>query len=84
VKALDAFGVPTFPQSVGSPPGEIGRYYQYAPSVEIINTGFVWHSDMETDETISMPGISAVTRTYAKIIADTDSVPIGELRVSQK
>jgi hypothetical protein len=79
VKALDAFGVPTFPQSVPSPPGEIGRYYQYAPSVEIINTGYVWHSDKETAETISTPGIAAVTRTYAKIIADTDSVSMAEL-----
>lgn len=84
VKALDAFGVPTFPQSVGSPPGEIGRYYQYAPSIEIINTGYVWHSDKETAETISTPGIAAVTRTYAKIIADTDSIPMAELRAARK
>jgi hypothetical protein len=74
VKALDAFGVPTFPDSVSSPPGEIGRYYQYAPSVEIINTGYVWHSDKETPDTISIPGMAAVTRAYAKIIADTDKV----------
>ena len=83
VKAMDAFGVPTFPDSVASPPGEIGRYYQYAPSVEIINTGYVWHSDKETAETISIPGIAAVTRTYARIIADTDSIPMAELRAKK-
>jgi hypothetical protein len=42
---MDAFGVPSFRQSSPSPPGEIGRYYRYAPSVEIINSGYVWHSD---------------------------------------
>jgi hypothetical protein len=83
VKAMDAFGVPSFPQSSPSPPGEIGRYYQYAPSVEIINSGFVWHSDQETPETISSAGLAAVTRTYAKVIVDTNSLDLKDLRTSQ-
>ena len=82
-QAMLAFGVPTFPESSTSPPGEIGRYYHYAPSVEIINTGYVWHSDQETTETISLTGMEAVTRAYAKIIADTDSVNRNELRVGE-
>jgi hypothetical protein len=80
VKAMDAFGVPSFPESSPSPPGEIGRYYRYAPSVEIINSGYVWHSDQETAETISATGLAAVTRTYAKVIADTDSIDLAQLR----
>ncbi|HKB12536.1 MAG TPA: M28 family peptidase [Vicinamibacterales bacterium] len=78
--AMDAFGVPSFPQSSPSPPGEIGRYYRFAPSVEIINGGYVWHSDQETAETISASGLAAVTRTYAKVIADTDGIDLKELR----
>jgi hypothetical protein len=80
VRAMDAFGVPSFPQSSPSPPGEIGRYYRYAPSVEIINGGYVWHSDQETAETIAAGGLAAVTRTYAKIIAETDSIGLEEMR----
>jgi peptidase M28-like protein len=80
VRAMDAFGVPSFPQSSTTPPGEIGRYFRYAPSVEIINGGYVWHSDQETAETISATGLAAVTRTYAKVIADTDGIPLQELR----
>jgi Peptidase family M28 len=80
VKAMDAFGVPSFPQSSPSPPREIGRYYHLAPSVEIINTAYVWHSDRETPETISTTGLAAVTRTYAKVIADTNSIDLKELR----
>ena len=80
VNAMNAFGVPSGPQSAGSPAGEIGRYYQYAQSVEIINGGYVWHSDHEVPSTISPIGLGAVTRTYAKVIADSGSVPIAELR----
>jgi hypothetical protein len=82
VKALDAFGVPSFPQSVPSPPGEIGRYYQLAPSVEIINSGFVWHSDEETPKAISASGLAAVTRAYAKVIVDSNSVDLKQLRAT--
>jgi hypothetical protein len=77
---MDAFGVPSFPQSSPSPPGEIGRYYRLAPSVEIINGGYVWHSDQETAETISAAGLAAVTRTYAKVIADTDGIDLADMR----
>jgi Peptidase family M28 len=80
VQAMDAFGVPSFPQSSPSPPGEIGRYYRLAPSVEIINGGYVWHSDQETAETISASGLAAVTRTYAKTIAETDAISLAEMR----
>jgi hypothetical protein len=81
--ALGAFGVPTYPQSSPTPAGEIGRYYRLAPSVQIMTSGFVWHSDQETAASISPEGLAAITRAYAKIIADSDAVPIGELRVRQ-
>ena len=82
VKAMDAFGVPSFPQSVPAPPGEIGRYYHLAPSVEIINSAFVWHSDQETPQTISTTGLAAVTRAYAKVIVDSNAIDLKELRAA--
>jgi len=81
VRAMDAFGVPSFPQSAPSPPGEIGRYYRFAPSIQIINGGYVWHSDQETAETISGTGLAAVTRAYAKVIADTDTINLRDMRL---
>jgi Peptidase family M28 len=83
LKAMNAFGVPSFRQSSPSPPGEIGRYYHLAPSVEIINTAYVWHSDQETDETISETGLAAVTRTYAKILADSNAFDLKAIRAAQ-
>jgi hypothetical protein len=86
-KALDAFGVPTYPESAPTPAGEIGRYFQLAPSIQVMTAaggGFVWHSDGETADTISATGIAAVTRAYAKIIADTMTVPLADLRTRQQ
>jgi hypothetical protein len=68
---MNAFGVPSGSQCSGSPPGEIGLICQYAPSIEIINGGYVWHSVHEVSETISPIGLAVVTRTYAKVITDT-------------
>jgi hypothetical protein len=82
VKALDAFEVPTYPQSAPTPAGEIGRYYQFAPAMQVMTSGFVWHSDHETAETISSAGLAAITRAYAKVMTDVNAVDLKELRTS--
>ena len=82
VKALDAFEVPTYPQSAASPAGEIGRYYQFAPSLQVMTSGFVWHSDQETAATISPAGLAAITRAYAKVMTDVNAVDLKDLRTA--
>jgi hypothetical protein len=84
MEALDAFGVATVPESAARPAGEIGRYFQFAPSMQVMSTAFVWHSDGETPETISTTGLEAVTRAYAKIVVDSNAVDIKELRELQR
>ena len=84
MSALDAFGVSTYPEASARPAGEIGRYFQLAPSVQEMSTAFVWHSDGETPETISTTGLEAVTRAYAKIVVDSNAVDIKELRELQR
>jgi hypothetical protein len=79
-KDFDDFGIPTETNSLPAGGGEIGRYYWYAPSIQLLDTGYVWHSDHETDDTISAAGLAAVTRAYAKIIDQTDSIPLKDLR----
>ncbi len=83
MKARDAFGVPTYPEASARPAGEIGRYFQLAPSVQVMSSAFVWHSDGETPDTISATGLEAVTRAYAKIVVDSNGVDIKELRELQ-
>jgi hypothetical protein len=82
IKALDAFEVPTYPQSAPTPAGEIGRYYQFAPAMQVMTSGFVWHSDEEKAETISSAGLAAITRTYAKVMTDVNAVDLKDLRTS--
>jgi len=79
-KALDTMGVPTETNSDAAPGGEIGRYFWYAPSLQLLGQSWVWHSDHETDDTISATGLAAVTRAEAKIIADIDAIPLSDLR----
>lgn len=68
VKAYAAFGVPTNEIPARTPAGEIGRIYQFAPAIQLIDTGLYWHSDLETAEIIPPTGLESVTRAYAKII----------------
>lgn len=82
VKAMDAFGVATYPDSAATPAGEIGRYFRFAPSMQLLSDGYVWHSDQETADTISATGLAAVARTYAKVVADTDAVPLTQMRAN--
>lgn len=81
-KSLDAFGVVTYPQSAATPAGEIGRYFQYAPSVQVMTGGYVWHSDEETAASLSPGVLTAITRTYAKVMADSHALSLQDLRKS--
>jgi hypothetical protein len=83
-KAFDAMGVPTDIDSDPGATGEVGRFYWYAPTVELVGASWPWHSDHETDDTISAAGLAAATRAEAKIIADTDTIPLSELRRSSQ
>jgi hypothetical protein len=80
VKAYDSFGVATYDVPERTAGGEIGRYYQYAPSLQVIDTGLYWHSDHETAEIIPPTELAAVTRAYAKIISEVNTVDLKDLQ----
>jgi hypothetical protein len=83
-RALDTFGVVTYPQSLPTPAGEIGRYFQFAPAVQVMTGGFVWHSDEETAASLSPGVLAAITRAYAKVMADSNALSLQELRTSTR
>jgi hypothetical protein len=80
IKAYTAFGVATYSVPERTPGGEMGRYFQYAPSLQLIDTGLYWHSDHETPEIIPPTGLAAVTRAYAKIIDEVNRVDLKDLQ----
>jgi len=80
VKAFDSFGVATYAIPERTAAGEMGRYQNLAPSMQVIDTGLYWHSDHETPEIIPPTGLAAITRAYAKIIADVNRVDLKDLQ----
>ena len=80
VKAFDAFGVSTYEIPSRAASGEMGRYSNLAPSMQVIDTGYYWHSDHETPDIIPPTALAAITRAYAKIITEVTRVDIKDLQ----
>jgi hypothetical protein len=80
VKAYEEFGVSTYEIPSRTAAGEMGRYSGNAPSIQVIDTGYYWHSDHETPDIIPPTALAAITRAYAKIIIDVDKVAIRDLQ----
>lgn len=79
INAYAAFGVPTYETPSRTPAGEIGRIYQLAPAIQLIDTGLYWHSDHETSAIIPATGLEATTRAYAKIIDGVNGLDLKDL-----
>ena len=80
VKAYDMFGVATYGEPEPAAGGEIGPYYQLAPSLQLIEGNLYWHSDRETADVVPPTGLAASTRAYAKIISDVNQLGLKELQ----
>jgi hypothetical protein len=80
VNAYQNFGVATFDVPERSAAGEMGRYQNHAPSIQVIDTGLYWHSDHETPEIIPPTALAAITRAYAKIITDVNGLSVADLQ----
>ena len=79
-RSFDAFGVVRYSVNERSASGEIGRFQQFAPALQVIDTGLYWHSDHETAELIPPTGLEAVTRAYAKIIDGVNTLELKDLQ----
>jgi hypothetical protein len=78
-RAFDRFKVPRYVEGDKAPPGEIGRFYQYAPSIQLIDIGMLNHSDHETAAMIPAEGLAATTKAYAEIIIESARVALRDL-----
>jgi hypothetical protein len=79
VKAYDTFGVATLAEPESGAGGEMGPYYQLAPSLQLIEGNLHWHSDQETADDVPPTGLAASTRAYAKIISDVNQLSLKDL-----
>jgi hypothetical protein len=78
--ALRTFGVPIYASLSERPAGEIGRIFQFAPSMQIIDASQYYHTDAEVAELIPAAGLEAVTRAYSKIIDDVNTLDLQQIR----
>jgi hypothetical protein len=78
--ALRTFGVPIYATLSERPAGEIGRIFEFAPSLQIIDASLYYHTDAEVAEMIPAAGLEAVTRAYSRIIDDVNALTLREIR----
>ena len=82
IKAYHSFGVPTYAEPEPTPAGEMGAFYQFAPSLQLIDVGMFSHTDSEKPDAVPWTGLAAVTRAYAKIITEVNGLEIKDLQRS--
>jgi hypothetical protein len=80
LNALRTSGVPIYAGLSDRPAGEIGRVYQFAPSMQIIDASLYYHTDAEVADLIPAAGLEAVTRAYSKIIDGVNAMSLEEVR----
>lgn len=74
------FGVSIWAERETSPVGEISRFARDAPSIYVIRSPEIKHSDGETPDWIPAVGLEAVARSYASIIDRVNQLDIEDLR----
>jgi len=80
VNAYQTFGVPTYGDPEPAAGGEMGPYYQLAPSLQLIEGNLYWHSDRESADVVPATGLAASTRAYAKIMTDVNRLDLKDLQ----
>lgn len=78
-KDWDLFGISRYVKATASGSGDLGALDHLAPSIDLIQATPFYHSDHDTLDSISLWGIEAVTRSYAKIIDDLNKVALADL-----
>jgi Peptidase family M28 len=82
LNALRTFGVPTYAGISDRPAGEIGRLYQFAPSMQLIDASLYYHTDAEVADLIPAAGLEQVTRAYAKIVDEVNKLTLAQIRAA--
>jgi len=81
IRSMDAFGIQRTMANSGGPGAEGSRVAEFAAaSTGVIHAAPLFHSDVETDETIPAWSIEATTRAYAKIIDGVNQMTLDQLK----
>jgi hypothetical protein len=78
MKDFKDYGMALFSRPEGRPGGELGVFYQDAPSFHIIDS-VVYHTDMDTLNVVPAAGLEQSAHVFAKIIDDVNKVEMNAL-----
>jgi hypothetical protein len=82
-RSYKTFGIATFPDMMQGA-GEMGAAKLDAPSIQVLRSPELKHTDADTAEWVPAKGLEAVTRSYAKIIDEVNKLDRRELLAAQK
>ena len=81
IKAFRDFGVATYANPErAAPGGEMSRLWPFVPGVQASDYNMYFHSDAETPDTVPWTGLESITRAYAKIIDEVNTLPLSDLQ----
>jgi len=82
VEAFHEFGVPLWAEPSARPPaGDLGRFYWFLPGVVAQSNDFIYmHTSADTPDNVLWTGLEAVTRAYAKIIDEVNTLALKDLQ----
>ncbi len=80
--AFRDFGVAVWTRPSPNPPaGDLGRFNWFLPGVVAQSNDFInMHTTDDTPENVPWTGLEAITRAYAKIIDQVNTMPLAELQ----
>jgi hypothetical protein len=78
MKNFKDYGMMLLSRAEGRPGGELGVFFQDAPSFHIIDST-VYHTDMDTLNVVPANGLEQSAHVFAKIIDDVNSVDMSAL-----
>jgi hypothetical protein len=76
--ALQHFNVPIL-DGIDSTVGEIGAIYHDAPSLTLITSPMIKHTEQDTPEWIPAAGLESVARVHASIIDQLNRMEISQI-----
>ena len=80
LESYQLFGVAVYHEMEPIASGDMRDVSLDAPSVQVVESPWVYHSDHDTPEYVPAAGLEAMTRAYAHIIDQVNELEIEELR----
>ena len=80
LESYQLFGVAVYHEMEPIASGDMRDVSLDAPSVQVVESPWVYHSDHDMPEYVPAAGLGAMTRAYAHIIDQVNELEIAELR----